>query len=192
MFANEHGIVVCLLNRWHVTPKDASPVQPAASRGKVVLELSAISSLTEIAEQLPALSLGAKPYELVAFSQNQRVAFTWDGQKLSPFKAELPLTSSSFQFEEVKAARQKAYSETSSLEQFQGSQNKDCSAYTVRMNRPDAQTWSRSHLRITADRIRWDYWEEFPNLTRAPKLHQIELARTVPPHTERASFASPS
>lgn len=175
MLANEHGLILCLLNRWHLALPDSSNDQSFASRGKIVLALAAATSSAQITKLLPDLTKGAKPFELLAFSSGQQTAYAWDGHQLSPFAPKQPLTSSSFRFEEVKAAREKAFSQSSSLEQFQESQNESATAYTVRMNRSDAQTWSRSHLRIEKGQVTWDYWEEFPNLSQDPQLHRSEL-----------------
>ena len=171
MLANEHGLIVCLLNRWH----EEAELDFHKSRGLIVTKLADLNSLTEVEELLPLQCLGAKPFDLIAFSRGEIAGYTWSGKALTSFQPQLPLTSSSFRFEEVKAAREKAFKESAELEQFQNPQTLPSSAFTVRMNRPDAQTWSRSQLKLNDTEIRWDYWEEFPDLSQEPELHQKKL-----------------
>ncbi|MDQ8189410.1 NRDE family protein [Roseibacillus persicicus] len=171
MLANGHGIVICLLNRWN----EESTLHYQKSRGSVVTELADCPTLVDLAQILPNNSQGAKPFDLIAFANGQVRGFSWKGKELTAFEPRMPLTSSSYQFEEVKTAREQAFAHAKRLEDFQSSKHGSSSAYTVRMNRPDAQTWSRSHLTITAAEISWDYWEEFPDLAQEPTLHQTSL-----------------
>ena len=171
LLANEHGLIICLLNRWH----EESGLDFHKSRGAIVTELATCSTLADVEESLPNNCSGAKPFDLISFSKNGLAGFAWSGKVLDKFQPQIPLTSSSFRFQEVKAAREKAFQESPNLEHFQNPQITACSAYTVRMNRPDAQTWSRSQLKVTASEIAWDYWEEFPALDQEPKLHQTAL-----------------
>lgn len=176
MLANEHGLVICLLNRWHITSTLNPNASPPKSRGQLVSSLAATRKLTSLINDLPKLSESTKPFDLFAFHHNQMVAHSWDGQTLTASSPKMPSTSSSYQFEKVKAAREKSFALQPSLEQYQCSQNEEPSAFTVRMNRPDAQTWSRSHLTIGSKIITWHYWEEFSNLEKEPALHQTTLA----------------
>ena len=171
MLVNEHGLVICILNRWH----EETGEKFHKSRGIVVTKLADCKSLASINEVLSIECPGAKPFDLIAFYKGELAGFTWTGDTLEPFQPEMPLTSSSFRFKEVKAARVKAFQHSADLESYQNPQTLPSSAFTVRMNRPDAQTWSRSQLRITENEVKWDYWEEFPNLAREPKLQQSAL-----------------
>lgn len=171
MLANEHGLIICLLNRWHET----SQTTATKSRGKVVNQLCDVTSLAALSKQIPLLCSGCRPFDLIAFAEGTRQGFSWQDNQLKSFSPQLPMTSSSYHFEEVKAARVAAFETTSDLAAYQNGCNQTASAYTVRMNRPDAQTWSRSHLSISGDTLHWNYLEEFLNLTKKPQLHQSEL-----------------
>lgn len=171
MLANEHGIVLCLLNRWHEQTSQPFP----KSRGRIVTELADSKGLLQVKETLSSLCPGARPFDLVAFEGIEALGFSWDGNQLTPFQPQMPLTSSSYKFEEVRQSRQEAFRPSVTLEQYQSSQGQDCTAHTVRMNRPDAQTWSRTVLKVLPNEIRWDYWEEFPDLAKEPALHQTKL-----------------
>lgn len=171
MLANEFGIIICLLNRWH----EESGLTFTKSRGQIVSALADARTITDVASKLPSLCAASKPFDLAIFSDTAVSGFSWSGKKISTFDPKMPLTSSSFQFETVRKAREEAFDKRSNLEQFQCNQGTESSAYTVRMNRPDAQTWSRSHLQISDKEISWDYWEEFPDLVREPALHRSDL-----------------
>ena len=177
MLANEHGLVICLLNRWHIASTPREPSQPVRSRGQIVIALASMRSPEEVEATLPNFCTGAKAFDLVVLNHEEVASYTWDEEEITSANPSLPMTSSSYRFEAVKAAREEAFSRRSSLEQFQSSQNESCSAYTVRMNRPDAQTWSRSHLRLSPDSINWSYWEEFSDLAKEPQLHEATLNR---------------
>ena len=174
MLVNEYGLVLCLLNRWHEVPLKTF----SKSRGQIVKALAPARSTHEVANLLPPLALEASPFDLVAFHQTEIGGFSWNGSKLTPFEPKKPLTSSSYRFEQVKEAREKAFSHCSTLEEFQKNPIESCDPYTVRMNRPDAQTWSRSHLKLTSTHIHWDYWEESPNMEKDALLHQASLPRS--------------
>ena len=59
---------------------------------------------------------------------------------------------------------------------FHGSLEEDTSAYTVRMNRPDAQTWSRSYLRL-GKVLTWEYLAEKVNLEGEPECSLVTLSQ---------------
>lgn len=173
MLVNEFGLAICLLNRWH---EGTSPEPiPSKSRGQVVTALADTRSPEEIGDSLLNLCMGAKPFDLVAFQGRGGRGFSWTGERVTPFEPGMPLTSSSYRFEEVQAARKEAFSDRKNLESFQSCDGQSSSAFTVRMNRPDAQTWSRSHLRITPQEACWDYWEEFPDLKQPAVRHRARL-----------------
>ena len=172
MAVNERGLLVCLLNRWHQNAPLATQ-----SRGGITLSLIDSDSLDDIRKTLPALSSNTKPFDLIAFSDKQSIGYSWDGSALTAFTPKRPLTSSSFRFEEVKAARLANFTESPrcDLQTYHADLSETPSAYTVRMNRPDAQTWSRSQVRISRKGIDWQYWEEFPDLGKDPELHRTTL-----------------
>lgn len=171
MLVNEHGLLACLLNRWH----DEGGLTFRKSRGRIVTDLADARHLEDLHRLLPNRCDGAKPFDLLAFKGEQVAGFTWDGKELSTLDPRMPMTSSSFEFEDVKTSREKAFAESSSLEEFQSSEGCCNTAYTVRMNRPDAQTWSRSRVRVGVQEITWDYWEEFPDLAKESELHHSTL-----------------
>lgn len=171
MAANEAGLLVCLLNRWQEKSEGG-----LRSRGLVVRTLADCETLEEADERLEALAQGTKAFELVLFQGSVALGRRWTGGRITVFEPVAPLTSSSYQFEKVRDARLARYRMVGEdLAHYHGDLETPATAFSVRMNRPDAQTWSRSQVRLSGTLIEWDYWEEFPDLQSPPQLHQSQL-----------------
>lgn len=170
MLANEHGLVVCLLNRWELGGKSASGVRK--SRGQLVWRMAVAQSLDQIADLLTDLEHHL-PFILVGLSADGEEAWNWDGETLNSIGAKQPFTSSSYCFPEVKKSREAAFSGVS-LEHYHASTGEESSAFTVRMNRPDAQTWSRSKVTV-GEEIEWEYLAEQPDLAGDPERFFLTL-----------------
>ena len=171
MLANEHGAVVCLLNKWEL---EGRSVEVPQSRGRLVWQMSGIDGPAAVDQFLVDLE-SYQAFTLVVFSRMGDRCWEWDGKKLVTMPVPPILTSSSYRFEEVRRSRVKLFSAGLRGEQFHASRHEETSAYSVRMNRPDAQTWSRSSLKVT-DRISWQYLAENPDLEGAPRETLVGLA----------------
>lgn len=170
MLANENGVVICLLNKWELEGREIAEPQ---SRGRLVWRLAGARSVEDVARDLGELG-NYQAFTLVVFSPSGDCCWEWDGERLR--RREVPpfLTSSSYRFEEVKEVREAAFLSGSFGEDFHAARGEDSSAYTVRMNRPDAQTWSRSCVRV-AEKVRWEYLAEQPGLLGSPESWVSEL-----------------
>ncbi|NNC88424.1 MAG: hypothetical protein HKN82_08205 [Akkermansiaceae bacterium] len=182
MFANEHGLVVCLLNRWEQDLR--APREPVLSRGKLVWGLSAMRYVPEVGEGLQRAGLeNVRPFTLVAFDRVGEAGWDWDGEVLADAKLELPVSSSSFHSEQVLAARRARLQDyrrggavrRSLLEEFHGDTHGGPSASTVRMNRPDAQTVSRSVVNVGTAAVAWTYLAEPAGLEGSPAVTECSL-----------------
>ena len=183
MVANELGVVVCLLNRWHEEHRLDGPAQ---SRGLLVERMAGMENVPAVEEQLRSEDLTrVRPFTLVAFDPVGQRGFDWDGRGLVRSGLEMPLCSSSYHFEEVQAARRTRFAEMighvhqegRDLERYHADTEGGASAHTVRMCRADAQTMSRSRVRVGRDVVRWDYWEEQPEFGGLPEAHRATLGR---------------
>lgn len=179
MAVNQDGLVLGLLNRWHESAKGTK------SRGHIILALIHLKTPSDIWTALSSTNFADNsPFTLVAMDSQTIQRFDWDGQKLSKRMAEAPITSSSFRFEEVRERRGEAYRKSLDgpidghhLEEFHGEDSHG--AYSVRMCRPDAQTWSRSRIEISAESINWEYAEEFSDFQKSPEIRTATLARST-------------
>lgn len=170
MLANDRGLVICLLNRWELEERILSSPK---SRGRLVWGLADAETPDEVASRLVNLQ-DYQAFTLIAFSPKGDRGWEWDGASLVAGQVPPMLTSSSFRFEEVKEAREGSFAEGMEGERFHASADEEASAYSVRMNRPDAQTWSRSIVQVT-DRISWRYLAECPDLAGAPEETLVTL-----------------
>lgn len=181
MLANNLGLVVCLLNRWHEEPVLKEPVK---SRGQLVMDMAAMENVPAVEERLRMEDLkSVRPFTMVGFDPVGERAWSWNGRTLAVEKPVAPMTSSSFHYEEVAAARERRFEELRCalgrredlLEAFHADTGGKPSAFTVRMCRSDAQTMSRSRLRVNRRGVHWIYLEEQPELAGEPKCFAAEL-----------------
>ncbi len=172
MLANDHGLVLCLLNKWEL---EGRQIEGARSRGRLVWSLAAARSVEEVGASLGELSC-YQAFTLVGFSPGGDRCWEWDGEELRVKEVPDFLSSSSYRFEEVARAREACFRGGKEGEDLHSSRGEEFSAYTVRMNRSDAQTWSRSRVRVEEGMVRWEYVAEQPNLGGEPEGFQSELA----------------
>ncbi|MGC6425575.1 MAG: NRDE family protein [Akkermansiaceae bacterium] len=170
MLANEYGLVVCLLNRWELGGKSASGVRK--SRGQLVWRMAVAKTIEEIALLLVDLE-NHPPFILVGLSTAGEVAWDWDGQELAEIETKQPFTSSSYCFQEVRKFREAAFA-GSDPEGYHASAGEEATAFTVRMNRPDAQTWSRSKV-VVGEKVEWEYLAEQADLAGDPERFLLTL-----------------
>jgi len=198
--ANEYGVVFALLNGYDIEPGE-EPAGGWRSRGLLVRDLASITSGEECRERIGQVDGRAyPPFRLAGFfpSQESVEVFGWLGdcsRAVSRIPPEMPMCSSSFATAEVLDARKRAFHRVvEPLEGAAAGEGEDrcgahwrfhhdasggADAYTVRMNRPDAQTWSVSRITITREQIAFLYEAESPGLTGAPGVSRSVLPRTA-------------
>ena len=182
LLVNDYGVTLALLNYWDGNQRpDAS-----FSRGRLLSDqLSHHTSAAAAIQHLLETSLiGYGSFTLAAFDQdlsNGPLVLRWTGESLSKVLPEMPLCSSSYLPDEVISSRQHCFQSLSdhqpeTLWQWH-TQEASPTAYSVRMNRPDAQTWSISRISVKSDSIRWQYLEEMPDLQSPPLMHESMIQR---------------
>ncbi len=174
LFGNEHGLSVAILNFYEKEIPDDS-TQHHRSRGLLVSGLGGCESMEAVAEALAGIDLAHyRAFTLLAFSDAPTFRvwrWVYDGETLEGPDREptCPVCSSSFLSQEVVAEREVLLREMLSnhpdpvdgpqiLREFHHyDQGGNPSTHTVKMNRPDAQTWSISHLTVGPERVRFSY-----------------------------------
>jgi hypothetical protein len=158
---NEFGLTLCLLNGGSGTG--------VRSRGLLVLDLTVLESIEAVLKGIRTCNLSAyAPFTLLAVEPGKLPAVIgWSGSRKGISRLEqrhFMLTSSSFDSDEVRHRRQKQYSQVTSavctpglVEEFHRSHGEAPSAYSVCMHRPDAQTVSFSHVRVSQSRSEFRY-----------------------------------
>ncbi|MCB1236208.1 MAG: NRDE family protein [Verrucomicrobiae bacterium] len=192
IWANQFGVVMALLN-WYDRESGGHSRERTTSRGVLLRDLAGSRGLAEAGAALRARGdLGTvKPFTLAGFEPGGDIqVWRWDGiGELEDAAAPpMPVTSSSFETERVLRARGEAFLSLGAaptpekLEAYHrnaalSGQPAAPSAFTVRMNRPDAQTWSRSRIRVEEKRVVFDYLAEAPDLAGEPQPFRAELSR---------------
>jgi hypothetical protein len=179
MAVTRHGTILALLNRWHEVQKGTK------SRGQLIPYLADHGDPQKVGQSLRTYPLNDfPPFTLIAMDARSILRWDWDGSNLTSGEAIAPITSSSFRFPEVRARRRALYdgsvsspAQIAELEAFH--QESGAGAFSIRMCREDAQTWSRSRLNVLPKSISWDYLEEFREHLQPPLLHQSTLKREI-------------
>ncbi len=172
---NEFGISVCLLNG-----KSSKPAANRLSRGLLPLKLIPSRSAREALDRFNTIDLAAfAPFTLAILGPRTRAAIAeWrvTGQiDLCEEHDGLPLTSSSFEPDRVRALRAREYARArGSLLEFHRSHANGPSAYSTCMHRPDAETVSFSRLRVTPSEA--NFWYS----PGAPCRELPAMKRTLP------------
>lgn len=181
---NEHALCVTLLNVY-----DAACTQPAnpISRGTLVWSLAgSAASARQAADQLRHTSLeDFPPFTLALLDLNETIVCQWDRISLQirdrNADALLPLTSSSYETDDVCASRRRDYLRrtangrtTAELLDFHTSHGASPSAYSTCMHRADAATVSFSWIRATRGEVRFFYSPSAPCEWSA-SAHSISL-----------------
>lgn len=170
---NRQGLIVALLNRWH--EKQSGTL----SRGRLVWDLAKSEDTNCLKSTLEASDLSPFPaFTLVALDPSGESRWDWNTLSLERSKATAPLVSSSFKTEEVVRHRIDLYQRTEKQEIFHNTSGEG--AFSPRMLRTDAQTWSRSDISVCPGEIRWRYVEEFLDFARAAREWDASLARSGP------------
>ena len=167
---NEHGVSVCLLNRYDCA------VPGRVSRGLLVLDLLGSRSAAEAIQSAAARDLAQfSPFTLIALEPAlPAVLCAWDGtlsRIVLNADACMPLVSSSHDQCGAEHARKRAFTEAESLEHFHREHLGGPSAYSPCMHRDDAETVSFSLVRVSPSEIGLSYSPAAP-CRRVPSFIQ--------------------
>ena len=159
---NQFGTTFSLLNRYNLAVASGNKT----SRGLLLYDVLDCTAPAEVEARLRRLSLAAfQPFTLaIVPSHSPAQLFQWNGsQLLVETNVGLPLTSSSFDTQNVIAQRQAAYRKIQpvisrkSLINFHHSHEPLAPEAAVCMHRAETQTVSFSHIVVTPSRIEFRY-----------------------------------
>lgn len=160
-------------------------MKPARSRGQLVLEMGSLENVPAIEERLRTEDLSAtRPFAMVGFDAVGERAWTWNGAELTvEHKPAMPMCSSSYHFAEVALARERRFHELRCartprqglLEHFHADSDEGPTAFTARMLRSDAQTMSRSRVRVSPEGASLVYLEEQSDLAGEPRVFESAI-----------------
>ena len=170
---NQFGLSLCLLNAYDKQANFTD--RRSTSRGEIVLDLMDSRSMFEAKRRLSDKDLSLfQPFRVFGISPDgPTLLVEWDGTFIT-FNYDderlIPLSSSSFDTENVVANRRKLYSDLilgiepslDSLRSFHRRHIPSQSAYSVCMHRDDAQTVSFSQISVADGTIRFSYFPGSP------------------------------
>ena len=154
---NRNGAIVALLNRWHENQSGT------ASRGRLVWELAKCDSVNDLKDILESTDLTSYPaFTLVVIGNSRESRWDWNTVSLEKTPAAAPIVSSSYMTDEVVKYRTELYRNTEDHEAFHNHSAEG--AFSPRMLRPDAQTWSRSYIHVIPGRNSLELYGRVPRL----------------------------
>lgn len=196
LLINEVGIGFALLNSYE---EDRPGLRGSIhhSRGQLVMGLADVVDERDLSRRINEIECARfPPFRLVSFipgpsgTAPQVDEWQWreSGTPIRVPGSVPPISSSSFETEAVIAARKQRLAEfggqitSKALERYHHGSCEDGriegpDAYGVRMNRPDAQTWSISRVSIGRGEIRFFYEAEQPDLAGPAVMSEARLAR---------------
>ena len=186
---NESGLTVCVLNH-HPIPFPGSP-ENKRSRGWLVDALLGETSRTAISDRIHTEDLeGYMPFILIAVDPEVAItSFIWDGTLVQQAELDagtMPLTTSSYDSEQVVARRHAAFkrfrAEWSGVSRdmlmaFHRQHDDGAGAYSVCMEREDARTVSFSHITVTGDEMVFEYSSHPPCVHAQESPARLALPR---------------
>ncbi|MDA1316263.1 MAG: NRDE family protein [Acidobacteria bacterium] len=189
--ANQFGLTICLLNSYQQGPQRDVAFE---TRGRIPIEFADARSIAEVADGLETFSLRRfAPFRLLVLQPGEQPwTCLWNGSVLSgdtDARPTMPLTSSSFQTEQVEAARQDTFRQQfclrgptkADLEAFHRGHNGESGAHSVCMHRHDAQTVSYSRVTVDEESVCFAYAPGSPcngegvNIIRLSRLRARRL-----------------
>jgi hypothetical protein len=169
---NEHGVSVCLLNRYDRAARGR------ISRGLFVLDLLGSRSAAEAVQSAEDRDLSEfSPFTLAVLEPASPTALcVWDGAVVQIFPdadALMPLVSSSRDQRGAEKARKTAFQQAESLEHFHRGHLDGPSAYSPCMHPEDAETVSFSLVNVSTSQISLSYSPTAPCRCVLPSVQTI-------------------
>ncbi|MEZ5524796.1 MAG: NRDE family protein [Pseudomonadales bacterium] len=179
---NQYGLTLCLLNNYGAQTR--LKTDNWISRGQLVSDLAPLPDLASIQEHIEGTRLEQyRPFDLLALSLDCHTRLlSWDGLSLRIHNAPvMPLTSSSFNTQEVIKSRIGQFAQCSKngspqpdqLLDYHASHSPQSGPYSVCMHRDNGQTVSFSHIHVTHDSASFRYYEGPP--CSSGKVHTTQI-----------------
>ena len=178
---NQKGMSLVLLNYYQAMKGEQGT--DFISRGQLIVSL--LSNKTDPIQQLAKINLRQfQPFQICIFNHdiskdNDCVkSLIWNGNELVDAEIDLPITSSSKNYQQVKLKRQEKYNQITNhtpptrqeLTEFHYS-NKTTEQYSVNMIREDARTVSISHIKV-GKTIQFDYFDNINHQTSRVEIQR--------------------
>ena len=176
LFVNAFGLIAGLLNYY---PEPLSPEsRPLTSRGLLLLSYAAYPDPAALGQHIKQADLSAyRPFTLIALKPDWPIQrWQWDGCQLSSSGGsplDQPITSSSYRSAEVESARRESYRQElkaacmavpdeAFLARYHRQYTSGRGAYSVCMQREDAETKSITRIKVDPHQVHFNYTERIP------------------------------
>ncbi len=192
LLANDAGVSLAILNYYEREP-DERDSRTYRSRGLLMTDLAECTSLEAVHKELTRQDMDQyKAFSIMAFQLDSHIRvwlWRYDGERLQgpDLDPRMPVCSSSFLTEEVVTRRERLLEEVlfsadlDDREVLDHYHHEDHDgqpdAYSVKMNRPDAQTWSISRLRVTQTLATYHYEALPEDHNGEGTIHEAALAQ---------------
>jgi len=188
---NEYGLTVCVLNHQPIpTPR---PVEKTKSRGWLVDSLLDALSPADVATRIERADMSRyQPFILVALDARcDATTWTWAGDRVERGELhfeDLPLTTSSFDSERVRAKRRETFASYrdqhggvngAMLKAFHRQHDADAGATSVCMQREDARTVSFSTILVTGKDVAFLYCPIPPCESHEAAMEKVVVPRAA-------------
>lgn len=187
---NEYGLSLCLLNHYAAAATDAPPGR--ISRGILLTSLMDAASVADVAQRLKHVPLNEySPFFLVALDHiAPAMVHAWDGKSMVTYDVpddQIPITTSSFDTDNVIAQRRSRFAamlsqhgriDAALLGEFHASREARGDAYSVFMQREDAETVSVTHVIVSPQTVAFDYAPRDLAGRRESREPQVVMARS--------------
>ncbi|QYY37342.1 NRDE family protein [Ruficoccus sp. ZRK36] len=174
LLVNEVGLCVCLINQHPL--RRPVPRGERVSRGHLVRGMASCLKAREVAERLRGCDLFAyRPFQMIAVEPGgSGTAWTWDGHELAESlnaHEAMPFTSSSYLSEQIIRHRRERFAQIvaqrgdpspEDLLAFHREHNVEAGAFSVCMQRDDAETVSLAQVVVRPDTIAMTYSQKVP------------------------------
>ena len=174
LLVNEYGLTVCLINQYPL--RRPVKIGPLVSRGHLVRRMAACAHAAEVERRLGQEELFSfRPFQMIAVEPGgSSAAFAWDGHRLTPTEnahEHMPFTSSSYLSEQIVRHRRERFARIvaergdmapADLLAFHREHNIGAGAFSVCMQRDDAETVSLTQVVVRPDAISMTYAQKVP------------------------------
>lgn len=184
---NANGVIACLLNRYDPAPAGCT------SRGSIVLEAMRNASVDDACNALKALDHAAySPFTCLLVGHDSSTRLDWTGARLTrtnlPASDIIMATSSSWQFDEVKAKREGLFRRiwangggtADRVATFHSRRDSAHDVWAPMMQRPQSQTKSVTQVELTPRGAEMRYWTRDAAIASQLSAPDVNLVIPIP------------
>ena len=171
---NDSAIVFALLNFYEKEKPITDAADNFISRGQIIKSLAFCQNEQAILSAVNKLELNRfQAFKLLIFSSSNYQQLIWDSEQFQQSKKQPLVTSSGFETSKIIHEKHSDFADVAikNVQQqlsLHRSHQPDKGPYSICLHHDYAKTVSLSHLKITSDRVYYDYWDGSPCAAKTP------------------------